>query len=79
MDAQGMTRREALEAQRPDDARQIQPRRFSIVLRCATVRVPSLARRDVSAHSAISARSPLRPPLPSLPPLTSPVPSSGNL
>jgi hypothetical protein len=33
MDA--MTRREALEATRGDDARHIQPRRFEIVLRCA--------------------------------------------
>ena len=81
MDAQGMTRREALEAQRPDDARQIQPRRFEIVLRCG----PSPSRhppRQMEFPPRL--RTPPRPPPPlRLSPLTSsPVPrsppSSGN-
>lgn len=33
MENYGMTRRDMVQAKRGDDARQIQPRRFSIVLR----------------------------------------------
>ena len=63
MDIENMTRREVLDAKLGDEARQIQPRRFEIVLRCVARRPSS---DDVARFSHPTQRGgtqfPLLPP-----------------